>query len=218
VCYIAKGYAQCYGIDYDETTAPTAHLESICSILHIASTLDWDIQQFNIKTTFLHGILPETETMYMEQPPGFVPKGKEDWVMHLLCSIYGMKQASQIWNQTFHNTVTGWGFKHLKCEWCIYIHQTPSGTVIFVLHMDDIISAASSKEENDWFKEQLKAKWDISNLSEAKFTLGIAINCNHVAHTICLLQMAQIDHIVPKFNQTNAHPVDTPMVSGLCLE
>ena len=43
----------------------------------------------------------------MEQPPGFEEPGKEDCVMRPMKSIYGMKQASRIWNQTFNTTVVG---------------------------------------------------------------------------------------------------------------
>jgi len=96
VCYIAKGFAQCYRIDYDKTMAPTSCLESLHVISHLMATLDWDLHQFNIKTAFLHGILPPDETMFMEQPPGFKFPGKEDWVWQLLKSIYGMKQASWV--------------------------------------------------------------------------------------------------------------------------
>ena len=63
---MAKGLTQQYGIDYDKTTAPTIQLESFHTILHLAATLDWDIWQFDIKTAFLHGILPEDETMFMD--------------------------------------------------------------------------------------------------------------------------------------------------------
>jgi hypothetical protein len=106
VRYIAKGYTQQYGIDYNKTTAPTAHLESFRVILHLAAALNWDLHQFNIKTAFLHGILPPDETAYMEQPNSFKEPRKEGWVMGLHKSIYGMKQASRIWNKTFHDTVT----------------------------------------------------------------------------------------------------------------
>jgi Reverse transcriptase (RNA-dependent DNA polymerase) len=71
VHYVAKGYTQQYGVDYDKTTAPTARLESFHTILHLAATLNWDLQQMDVKTAFLHRILPETEATYMEQPPGF---------------------------------------------------------------------------------------------------------------------------------------------------
>jgi hypothetical protein len=117
---VAKGFTQRYLVDYDKTTAPTACLEFFCSLLHIAAVLDWDIQHVDIKTAFLHGVLPNHETVFMEQPPGFAAPGKEDWVMCLMKGLYSMKQASQIWNQTFNKTVTQLGFQCLICEWCVY--------------------------------------------------------------------------------------------------
>jgi len=96
VWYVAKGFAQRQGIDYNKTTAPTTRLESFWAIAHLGATLNWDLHQFDIKTAFLHSILPVEETAYMEQPPGFEVPGKEDWVMQLLKSIYGMKQASHM--------------------------------------------------------------------------------------------------------------------------
>jgi Reverse transcriptase (RNA-dependent DNA polymerase) len=84
--------------------------------LHLTSALSWDLQQFNVKTAFLHGILLADEVMFMEQPSSFEVPDKEDWVMHLMKSIYSMKQASRIWNLTFHDTVKGWDFECLACE------------------------------------------------------------------------------------------------------
>ena len=67
-------------------------------LMHLATSLNWDIQHIDIKTAFLHGILPKDETVYLEQPEGFKEPRKEDWVMKLRKSIYGMKQAGGIWN------------------------------------------------------------------------------------------------------------------------
>jgi hypothetical protein len=151
VRYVAKGYAQQYGLDYDKTTAPTACIESFRLVLHIAASLGWDLQQFDIKTAFLHGILPPDEIAYMEQPADFLEPGKEDWVMELSKSIYGMKQASRIWNKTFHETVVGWGFQHMRNEWCVYRRSSATGTTIFAVHVDDIIVASSSPDETARF-------------------------------------------------------------------
>jgi hypothetical protein len=96
VRYIAKGFAQIPGLDFDKTTALTARLESLCTIAHIAASLNWELHQFDIKTAFLNGILLEDEQQYMEQPQGFEVPSKEDWVYHLIKSIYGMKQASRV--------------------------------------------------------------------------------------------------------------------------
>ena len=125
VHHVAKGFAQWYRIDYNKTMAPTVQLEAFCTILHIAATLNWDLKHFDIKMAFLHSVLPDNETMYMWQPPGFEVLGKEDWVMKMQKSIYGMKQAGRIWNQTFHKVIPEWGFEHLQCKWCIYHHKSP---------------------------------------------------------------------------------------------
>jgi len=113
--------------------------------------------------------------------------------------------------------VKGWGFECLPCEWCVYQHQSATGTVIFAIYVDDFISATSSPEENEAFKAQLSLKWEISALGPAKFALGIAITCNTSLHTVTISQGALIDCIVEKFRLFDAHPVDTPMVAGLQL-
>ena len=214
VRYVAKGFAQRYRIDYNKTTAPTARLESFRSLLHIAAVLDWDIQHVDIKTAFLHGVLPESETVFMEQPPGFEVPGKEDWVMRLIKSLYGMKQASRIWNQTFHKVVSSLGFNRLACEWCVYRRKTATGITIFAVHVDDIISISSSVDENSRFKAELRKHWQISDLGAVKYALGIAIVRDRASRTISLSQTALIDRIVEQFGQLDAHPVDTPMVLG----
>ena len=76
-------------------------------------------------------------------------------------------------------------------------------------------SISNPPQENIRFHNQLKSKWDISDLGLIKFALGIAIECNNC--TISLSQTAFIDCVLEQFRQTNAHPVDTPMVTGLQL-
>ena len=89
-------------------------------MLHLVASLGWDLQQFDIKAAFLHGILPPEEIAYIEQPAGFQEPGKADWVMQLSKSIYSMKQASCIWNKMFHNTIVWWGFRCMCNKWCVY--------------------------------------------------------------------------------------------------
>ena len=86
-----------------------------------------------------------------------------------------------------------------------------------MVHVDNIISAASSPEENDRFCDFLKTKWEISKLGEPKYILGIAISCDCHNSTISLSQTSKIDQLVEEFGQKDAHPVNTPMVSRLQL-
>ena len=90
-----KGYSQVEGIDYTDTFALVACLESVWMVLSVTASLDWEIHQFDVKTTFLHGEL--TEDLYMEQPEGRKEKGKEIWVCKLHKSLYGLQQAGRCW-------------------------------------------------------------------------------------------------------------------------
>ena len=119
--------------------------------------------------------------------------------------------------ESFNKAIQSWGFTHVPCKWCVYHRCSTEGTIIFTVHVDNIISIASSTAENDQFKAELKSKWKISDLGPVKFALGIAVAHDHTSHTVSLLQTTLIDRIVSEFRQKDAHPVDTPMVTGLHL-
>jgi len=66
---VEKGYTQTYGIDYEETFAPMAKMNTVRIILSLAVHFGWEIYQFDVKNAFLHGSLKEE--VYMEIPPGY---------------------------------------------------------------------------------------------------------------------------------------------------
>jgi len=68
---IAKGYTQTYWIDYEETFAPIAKINTVQVILSLAAHFGWDLHQFDVKNTFLHRELEEE--VYMEITHEYAP-------------------------------------------------------------------------------------------------------------------------------------------------
>jgi hypothetical protein len=87
-------------------------MSSIRVVLGLVIALDLELEQLDVKTTFLHGNLEEE--IYMEQLEGFIEKGKENLVCRLKKSLYGLKQAPHQWYKKFDSFMLDHGFKRLN--------------------------------------------------------------------------------------------------------
>ncbi|GJS98951.1 copia protein [Tanacetum coccineum] len=92
---VAQGYHQQEGIDYDETYAPVARLESIRISLAYACALDFKLFQMDVKSAFLNDFI--NEEVYVAQPLGFIDFEKLDHVYKLKKALYGLKQELKAW-------------------------------------------------------------------------------------------------------------------------
>jgi hypothetical protein len=88
---VPKSYSQVEGLNFDETFAPVARLESIRMLLAYATHHGFKLYQIDVKSDFLNG--PIKEEVYVEQPPGFKNKGYPNHVYKLHKTLYGLKQA-----------------------------------------------------------------------------------------------------------------------------
>ncbi|GKB35750.1 retrovirus-related pol polyprotein from transposon TNT 1-94 [Tanacetum coccineum] len=92
---VAQGYNQQEGIDFDETYAPVARLESIRILLAYACAHDFKLYQMDVKSDFLNGFI--NEEVYVAQPPRFIDFEKPNHVFKLKKALYGLKQAPKAW-------------------------------------------------------------------------------------------------------------------------
>ena len=91
---VARGFLQREGMDYQEVFAPVANIKSICILLTLVAHYNLKLDQMDVCTAFLSGDLDRG--IYMIPPNGFnCPHG---CIWKLECLIYGLKQASHVWN------------------------------------------------------------------------------------------------------------------------
>ena len=86
---VAKGYSQKEGIDYNEVFSLVVKHVSIRLMLSIVVNKDFELEQLDVKTAFLHGNLEER--ILMDQQEGYVKPGDENKVYLLRKSLYGLK-------------------------------------------------------------------------------------------------------------------------------
>jgi len=78
---IAKGFTQKEGIDYTKNFSPIFMKESLHIILALVAHFDIELQQVDVKTTFINYDLKEE--VYMKQPEGLSSNNGE----HLVCKL-----------------------------------------------------------------------------------------------------------------------------------
>ncbi len=106
---VAQGFSKVEGIDFGETYAPVARLESIRILLAYASHHNFKLQQMDVKSAFLNG--PLNELVFVKQPPGFENPNFPNHVYQLDKALYGLKQAPRAWYEHLKELLLDRGFE-----------------------------------------------------------------------------------------------------------
>ena len=142
----ACGYSQKYGIDYDETFAPTAKYKSLCTVLTIAASNNWTISGIDVENAFVEADIDRP--LWMNLPKGtYQNQDNSPVTVKLLKSLYGLKQAPELWDKFLVNAIKKQNFKQLMHDQCIFIKTDTNGdTIILVKYVDDIIITGNNSQ------------------------------------------------------------------------
>lgn len=158
---VGKGFTQVHGIDYEETWAAVARLESIRITAAIAAKQNLHLWQIDFEAAYLNS---ETkEEIYMEQPRGYEVDGKESLACRLKKTIYGTMQGGRDWAETLATTYDELGYVSSKADPCVRVKASDDGEYTLTdTYTDDVWGASSSFEEGERRKAELAQKWDIT--------------------------------------------------------
>uniref|UniRef100_A0A2N9IH71 Integrase catalytic domain-containing protein n=1 Tax=Fagus sylvatica TaxID=28930 RepID=A0A2N9IH71_FAGSY len=209
---VAKGFTQKGGVDYKETFSPVSKKDSLRIIMALVAHFDLELHQMDVKTAFLNGNLDEE--VYMDQPEGFLIKGKEHMVCKLKKSIYGLKQASRQWYLKFNDTITSFGFKENTVDRCIYLKVNGSKFIFLVLYVDDILLASNDLGLLSETKRFLSMNFEMKDMGEATYVIGIEIFRDRSHGLLGLSQKGYIDKVLERFHMAECAATPAPICKG----
>jgi hypothetical protein len=170
--FVARGFSQKEGIDYEETFAPVARYTSIRTIIALATKMKWKLHHMDVKTTFLNDIIEEE--VYIEQPKGFEVKYRKTHVCKLKKALYGLKQASRAWYDIIDSFLKSLGFTKSKVDSNLYFKVMNDEPVILLLYVDDLFLTGEEKLITNC-KKKLATKFEMKDLGPMHYFLGLEV-------------------------------------------
>lgn len=208
---VARGFTQIYGVDYYETYAPVARLTSFRLLLAIAARNGWAVDNFDFDSAYLNSKLDDDEVVYVEQPPDHEYKDRGEWVLRLVKALYGLKQGAKNWYDALYRALLELGFTRSEADQGVFYKEVGKDIIIFAVHVDDGMVTGSNVSLINKFKEDMNAKYRLTDLGAVNWLLGIKITRDLVNKTLSLSQHAYIDAIITRFNFDDLKPSAIPM-------
>jgi len=208
---VARGFTQREGIDYEETFAPVLKFSTLRILIALATTMDLKMEQMDVVTAFLNGII--TEDIYMKPPPGYW-NGK---TLKLKKALYGLKQAGRKWYERLDESLRQMGFTRIQSDFGVYILGDLSKTLcIIAVYVDDIVIVTKTQEDMDKYKQELTKRFKMTEGGQLKYILGLEITWGK--DQTKLGQSAYIKRLIEKFLEPHARVATTPLPTKMVTD
>nr|GEV24090.1 retrovirus-related Pol polyprotein from transposon TNT 1-94 [Tanacetum cinerariifolium] len=166
---VSQGYNQQERIDYDETYAPTARLESIRILFAYACAVDFKLFQMDVNSAFLNGFI--NKEVYVAQPPGFIDFVKPNHVYKLKKALYGLKQAPKAWYDRLKAFLIKHDYTMRMIDNTLFTKKKDPTLIIVQIYVDDIIFGSTCQEMCDDFAKIMHDEFEMSMMGELNFFL-----------------------------------------------
>uniref|UniRef100_A0AAV1UC50 CCHC-type domain-containing protein n=1 Tax=Peronospora matthiolae TaxID=2874970 RepID=A0AAV1UC50_9STRA len=131
--------------------------------------------------------------------------------LELVKAIYGLKQASRVWNETFDEFVCSIGFKVSAFDPCLYIKVVDGHCVLVLVYVYDVLVTGSSLELIAQTKADLKTRFEMTDSGKCTFVLGIEL-VDESDGSVTMCQRRCVNDILKRFGmdecKATASPVD----------
>jgi hypothetical protein len=204
------------GVDYNETWAGVTRLESVRMTTAIAAKYDLKLWRINFVGAYLNSLTKED--IYMQQLEGFVKPGFEDHVCKLIHTIYGTMQGAHDWYETLTETYKELGYITSHADPCVRYKCEDGEYTITDTYTDDVFGASTTDDEIGMRKDEMGRVWEIKDVGENAYFLGMHVQQDMDAEMIRLTQRLYWEHIINRFDLTHVHTRNTPFPVGIVLK
>ncbi|GJS62357.1 retrovirus-related pol polyprotein from transposon TNT 1-94 [Tanacetum coccineum] len=204
---VAQGYKQQEGIDYDETYAPVARLDSIRILLAYACALNFKLYQMDVKSAFFNGFI--NEEVYVVQPSGFIDFSKPNYFYRLKKDLYGLKQAPKAWYDQLKAFLIKHDYSMGMVDNTLFTKKKDSNLIIVQIYVDDIIFGSTCQEMCNDFAKIMHDEFEMSMMGKLKSFLGLQIK--QLYDGIFFNKSKYIKEMLKKFGLEGSKPIKTPM-------
>ncbi|KAJ0860505.1 putative RNA-directed DNA polymerase [Helianthus annuus] len=204
---VAQGFTQISGLDFNHTFSPVVKASTTRIVLSLAVINRWTLRQLDVNNAFLNGHL--SETVYMEQPPGFIDPQFPTHVCKLNKALYGLKQAPRAWFQRLSSFLISYGFTCSRADPSLFIFSQDDSIMYLLVYMDDLILTGNKSTSITNFTRHLHTEFAIKDLGSLNYFLGLEVI--HDTDGLFLTQTKYANDILDRAGLTNAKPIATPL-------
>ncbi|CAI7846412.1 unnamed protein product [Closterium sp. NIES-54] len=210
---VIKGFKQREGIEFQEVFAPVAKAPTLRVLLAAAAVCGWKVEQMDVKTAFLYGVVDEE--IYMKQPEGYDDGSRR--ICRLNKAIYGLKQAPRCWYERVVEALEALGFKVSGCDESLFMTEGEEEKVFLLVYVHDILLFSPSLECIKEVQGKLKETFQCKALGPVGYYLGLHVERDEVKGWLRLHQHKYFVAMGEKYGLEEGRSVKTPLPSGFQL-
>ncbi|CAI7785278.1 unnamed protein product [Closterium sp. NIES-53] len=195
------------GIDIQEVFARVAKFPTLRLLLAAAAVCGWKVEQMDVKTAFLYGVVDEE--IYMKQPEGY--DDGSGLVCMLNKAIYGLKQAPRCLYARLVEALEALGFKVSGCDESLFMTEGEEEKVFLLVYVDDILLFSPSLERIKEVQGKLKETFQCKALGPVGYYLGLHVERDEVKGWLRLHQHKYLAAMGEKYGLEEGRSVKTPL-------
>ncbi|CAI7735766.1 unnamed protein product [Closterium sp. NIES-53] len=157
---VIKGFQQREGIGFQEVFAPVAKAPTLWLLLAAAAICGWKVEQMDVKTAFLYGVVDEE--IYMKQPEGYDDGTPRCWYARLV------------------EVLDALGFKVSGCDESLFMTEGEEEKVFLLVYVHDILLFSPSLERIKEVQGKLKETFQCKALGPVGYYLGLHVERDEV--------------------------------------